>query len=248
MQLDPKGLEAAIRECARITAPNVTDEIFAEARDSNSKRYQNTQSEISRIIRAYLEAAPANPAQVTDADLDYGLKLIAEAIEEHFGDRDDAYKYEIGDTTIHDVWEAYDALTTAIGAGEQAVAVKPLELFARPAALSGSGAGGWRTKASDDVLAERKRQVEAEGWTPEHDDGHDKGEMALAAACYVLASNWSRAAADFIARYWPWDRSWWKPSSRRRDLVKAGALIFAEIDRLDRLAASPAVQGGDYGE
>jgi hypothetical protein len=29
---------------------------------------------------------------------------------------------------------------------------------------------------------------------------------------------------------------WWKPTNRRRDLVKAGALILAEIERLDRAA------------
>jgi len=36
---------------------------------------------------------------------------------------------------------------------------------------------------------------------------------------------------------WTWERAWWKPTTRRRDLVKAGALILAEIERLDRAAA-----------
>ncbi len=36
------------------------------------------------------------------------------------------------------------------------------------------------TFASRDMLAERRRQVEAEGWTSEHDDEHDAGEMARA--------------------------------------------------------------------
>jgi hypothetical protein len=27
---------------------------------------------------------------------------------------------------------------------------------------------------------------------------------------------------------------WWKPKDRRRDLVRAAALIIAEIERLDR--------------
>lgn len=32
----------------------------------------------------------------------------------------------------------------------------------------------------------------------------------------------------------PWDNEWWKPSpdDRKRELVKAGALIAAAIDRL----------------
>lgn len=41
---------------------------------------------------------------------------------------------------------------------------------------------------------------------------------------------------DDPPRNWPWHRVWWKPSTRRRNLVKAGALILAEIERLDRAA------------
>ena len=88
------------------------------------------------------------------------------------------------------------------------------------------------TQAVLDVLAERRRQVEAEGWTPEHDDEHGAGEMAAAAACYAL--NAAGCGCE-VARNWPWDGSWWKPTTSRRDLVKAGALILAEIERLDRM-------------
>ncbi|MBA5617478.1 hypothetical protein [Pseudomonas aeruginosa] len=90
-----------------------------------------------------------------------------------------------------------------------------------------------------DVQAERKRQVEVEGWTPEHDDKHNGGELADAAACYALwagginPGNWRE--------FWPWAPEWLKHSEPRRMLVKAGALILAEIERLDRVAAS---QGG----
>jgi len=83
------------------------------------------------------------------------------------------------------------------------------------------------TRAATDVLAERQRQVEAEGWTIEHDDQHRNGELATAAACYAEPKGLYNFA-------WPWDREWWKPKDRRRDLVRAGALILAEIERLDR--------------
>ncbi|WP_200888318.1 hypothetical protein [Burkholderia pseudomallei] len=104
------------------------------------------------------------------------------------------------------------------------------------------------TDAARDMLAERRRQVEAEGWTPKHDDEHDKGEMARAAACYALHAGscfaW-RADAYQSAKphegnpaaqnsLWPWDMKWWKPKDPRRDLVRAGALILAELERLDR--------------
>jgi hypothetical protein len=93
--------------------------------------------------------------------------------------------------------------------------------------------------AIDDVAAERRRQIEHEGWTPEHDDKHADGQMASAAACYAIGdydgnSCWRQDS--HMRQWWPWDRLWWKPKDRRRDLVRAGALIVAEIERLDRAA------------
>ncbi|MFU6910709.1 hypothetical protein ACM76C_07900 [Pseudomonas aeruginosa] len=95
-----------------------------------------------------------------------------------------------------------------------------------------------------DVQVERRRQVEAEGWTPEHDDEHSHGQMARAAACYALAGSSAPndgTAALLVSLAWPWDEQWWKPSTARRDMVKACVLGLAEIERLDRVAAS---QGG----
>ncbi|WP_262351441.1 ead/Ea22-like family protein [Klebsiella pneumoniae] len=91
------------------------------------------------------------------------------------------------------------------------------------------------TAAAADVLAERKRQVTAEGWTPGHDDEYEHGELADAAGCYALSSELFDCAGE-PPRPWPWPDEWWKPTNRRRDLVKAGALILAEIERLDRAA------------
>ncbi len=99
-------------------------------------------------------------------------------------------------------------------------------------------------QAWHDVQAERRRQIEAEGWTPEHDDAHSHGQMARAAACYALAGSSAPndgTAALLVSLAWPWDEQWWKPSTARRDMVKACALGLAEIERLDRVAAS---QGG----
>ncbi|WP_084299832.1 hypothetical protein [Microvirgula aerodenitrificans] len=89
--------------------------------------------------------------------------------------------------------------------------------------------------AARDVLAERQRQVSAEGWTPEHDDVHSHGELAQAAACYAINAHQQERLKQLMGPAgWPWDYSWWKPGLPRRDLVKAGALILAEIERLDR--------------
>lgn len=88
----------------------------------------------------------------------------------------------------------------------------------------------------EEIAAERQRQIDAEGWTPEHDDTHSNGEMAQAAGCYVAHASWSRFEfnRDPWWQLWPWDLSWWKPKDKRRDLIRAAALIVAEIERLDR--------------
>jgi hypothetical protein len=89
------------------------------------------------------------------------------------------------------------------------------------------------------IAAERERQVSQEGCTPEHDDLHKDDELAVAAAIYAAPgyerSNKPRIRGA-IMEFWPWDISWFKPNrnDRVRELVKAGALIAAEIDRLQR--------------
>lgn len=85
-----------------------------------------------------------------------------------------------------------------------------------------------------EIRAERDRQRSDEGWTPEHDDAHERGEMALAAGCYALNAAQERFVDGVVPIFWPWAREWWKPKSRRRDLVRAAALIVAEIERMDR--------------
>ena len=85
-----------------------------------------------------------------------------------------------------------------------------------------------------EIRAERERQLVEEAWTPEYDDTHDKGEMAFAAGCYALNAGTERFADGVVPIFWPWAREWWKPKTRRRDLVRAAALIVAEIERIDR--------------
>lgn len=86
-----------------------------------------------------------------------------------------------------------------------------------------------------EIATERLRQIDGEGWTRDHDDAHNDFEMARAAACYAVAP-WRRTEHAYLPRpfSWPWAEGWWKPSTNRRDLIKAAALIVAEIERLDR--------------
>ncbi|MFZ5674266.1 MAG: hypothetical protein ACOZAM_14995 [Pseudomonadota bacterium] len=93
----------------------------------------------------------------------------------------------------------------------------------------------------EEIAAERRRQIEGEGWTTEHDDAHEGGELARAAACYAAGSTLPMMPfrpGKRVRGYsiWPWDLEWWKPKSKRQDLIRAAALLVAEIERLDRAA------------
>lgn len=83
------------------------------------------------------------------------------------------------------------------------------------------------------IAAERQRQQTEEGWTPEHDDSHDRGQLAKAGACYLDVSNF-RAPPDRAPKDWPFSADWWKPKTIERDLLRAGGFFQAEFDRLER--------------
>lgn len=126
----------------------------------------------------------------------------------------------------------------------------------RPAPVASGGQHSSGEGSVADIVAERRRQIEAEGWSVENDDEHDDSSLAHAAAAYVLGAGVGTKVVSYrddvsggrgetpvwgtrerqVPLAWPasWDARWWKPSNRRRDLVKAGALIVAEIERLDR--------------
>lgn len=90
---------------------------------------------------------------------------------------------------------------------------------------------GSRTTGAELIARERERQKSEEGWTAEHDRQWRGRELIRAAICYAKADIDGNLSLDDFG-LWPWDMQWWKPKSRIRNLVKAGALIAAEIDRL----------------
>jgi hypothetical protein len=105
------------------------------------------------------------------------------------------------------------------------------------------------------IAAERARQVSVEGYTASHDAQHSEDSaLTTAAACYALPVTHRpmRVRRDpsepgFVPFYWPWDDEYWKPTpkDRVRELVKAGALIAAEIDRLQtggRMTTEPSTE------
>ena len=87
------------------------------------------------------------------------------------------------------------------------------------------------SEAAADVITERMRQQQEEGYTVEQDDTYTGCELAAAAICYIEPME--------AENYYPadWHDSSFKVADYRRNLVKAGALIIAEIERLDRAAS-----------
>lgn len=94
------------------------------------------------------------------------------------------------------------------------------------------------------IDAERDRQIHL--WGVEHDDEHRGGQLAEAAGVYVRCaltninpdSPQAAAPMGWPPSDWPWDVESFDPkwSDPVRTLVKAGALIAAEIDRLLRIS------------
>jgi hypothetical protein len=89
------------------------------------------------------------------------------------------------------------------------------------------------------IKEERARQKSKEGWTAEHDATQRQGELSCAGSCYAMAASAQVRFSKTTMRdieppaQWPWDAPAWKLSDDPiRTLTKAGALIAAEIDRL----------------
>lgn len=107
-----------------------------------------------------------------------------------------------------------------------------------------------RQTGAEMIATERERQITQEGYGPGHDDLHENRDLAHAGAAYALHAGtgkpgmWGRGTPGrddnpYSPSDWPWEVWWWKPSTDPvRDLVKAGALIAAEIDRLQRDSGS----------
>lgn len=95
------------------------------------------------------------------------------------------------------------------------------------------------------IQEERYRQIKVEGFDAKRDAIYVNGELAKAAVAFALPDDIAIPLNDGVAisisrvKFFPksWGPQWFKlsPDNRIKDLVKAGALIAAEIDRLNNL-------------
>lgn len=141
--------------------------------------------------------------------------VTMEAAEEFVSKKGDQYRVYVDSGCRNHEWQALRAFL--------------LEIAKAPAAAP--TAGDAQTAPARDVLAERQRQIIGEGFITARDDGYTNLELADAAAQYALqAGSWPSL------NVWPWNPDTFKEGIPREMLVKAGALILAEIERLDRAA------------
>ena len=104
------------------------------------------------------------------------------------------------------------------------------------------------SKVTAEISAERDRQITAEGYDTAHDDAHENFELCRAASVLALYASLPKLNREHALTFgpqfygsgaiWPWDEEDFKLSTPRSDLIKAAALIVAEIERLDRAAAT----------
>ncbi|MBK6742489.1 MAG: hypothetical protein IPG66_05725 [Hydrogenophilales bacterium] len=93
--------------------------------------------------------------------------------------------------------------------------------------------------ALGDILEERHRQIHEHGFDAVYDDRYNPGVIAAGAASYALNASYVLnpkigKPLDGAPSFWALGAAWWKPKTPREDLVRAAALILAEIERIDR--------------
>lgn len=91
-----------------------------------------------------------------------------------------------------------------------------------------------------EILQARLRQIQKHGFGPEHDGRYKAGELPLAAATYVMVAARPQMRVHYRNTLWPWPDHWLRHESERDSLIKAAAIIIAEIERIDRKAAQAA--------
>lgn len=86
----------------------------------------------------------------------------------------------------------------------------------------------------DRIVGERQRQITEEGYTEDHDDLHPNGALLFAAEAYLRLGLDLRFPRGNPPSFWPWHEKFWKPKDKARNLERAGALLIAEKDRIQR--------------
>ena len=226
-----EGVQAAVPDGWMLVPMNGTEEMARAFRAESTPElfYMTTIqcADFQERYRAMLNAAPvapAHPAEGVPAPMERSKARIAE-LESVLAHVQEEFK-KFGDSFPDGFdWRLFRFVDDTIAA------THPTQ--------QGLDA---QTQAARSVLAERARQIAAEGYTPEQDDGYNPGVLALHGGLYACHA-YDNLTKKRAPEGWQWDAKWWKSKDPRSNLVKAGALILAEIEPLDRSFAAQAKQG-----
>lgn len=203
-------------------------------------------------LRAALAAAPQAPAapSAIATQVIENLLQLARIVNTAVEDWGESFEDGSSEVTFHKeeadklegILEFFDSLPDA-PPEEDVIESGPLRAarVLRSLAAPAAPAVDALSQAARDVLAERQRQISAEGYEPEADQMYEAGELARAAATYALLATGDDGWR--VEDNWPWGMSTLKRAEPRRMLEKAGALILADMERLDRAAAQAAAKG-----
>ena len=221
-----QGIPPSVATQANASMATVADALDLEEGDG-----------LADVLRA-IDALKERAARVIDRRLEQAItsalgcdetqQAILEAIR--------ALKHQAGQGGLSQHRAMHQQLLDMLGASDhQGAAARIGELAGLELLLTTGGAGRGVTA----IAQERRRQIEGERFAPDADQQYVQGELAKAAACYVMRVALREDEdpdATAVPSLWPWARCWWKPKDRRSNLVRAGALIAAELDRMDREA------------
>ena len=85
-----------------------------------------------------------------------------------------------------------------------------------------------KTTAIDLVKKEREKQISKHGYTTAHDRQHPKKAVLYGALAYLNSVIYSPTVGT---EDWPFEEESFKPEGDIKNLVKAAAMIIAEIDK-----------------
>lgn len=215
----------------------VKPDIFAVTYEpETAPRHQEVELEIAGMINAAINNFSAMPVPIASADYEMAREIVAKVrAATGTGDAGAASEARRVAADVRNGRVDRDRIVAALEHAADALRATP----------SASTDGVAR------IAAERRRQIEREGWTAAHDNGHIGGELAMCAAIYAMHPDDRRFEEDrendepprMVPIGWPFDCCDFKPGDRIRELEKAGALIAAEIDRLLRATPSETTGG-----
>lgn len=162
---------------------------------------------------------------------------VIEKYGPRIGEAEKAVNQVLRDLADHEIYPFIEVLQDErLGTDAHQLSISFAKPPARPGGIPLMVAHVVKSEGAQLITLERARQIDGEGWSDGHDDEHINRSLLFAAIAYMQTAIDPMRSTDEIRHfYWPWDAKWWKPSHDLiRNLVKAGALIAAEIDRRKR--------------